>query len=87
VVEIFKQTAFNPIPVEIQASIIWAVQNGYFDDIEVKQIVGATTSLRESFETRGAKLMDKIRSEKVLSEPIEAELKKAIEEWKAGFSA
>lgn len=87
VVEIFKQTAFNPIPVEIQSSIIWAVQNGFFDDIEVKQIVGATTSLREFFETRGAKIMDKIRVEKELTEEIEAELKKAIEEWKSGFSA
>jgi F-type H+-transporting ATPase subunit alpha len=87
VVEIFKQTAFNPIPVEIQSSIIWAVQNGYFDDIEVKQIVAATTSLREFFETRGAKLMDKIRAEKVLTEEIETELKTAIEEWKAGYSA
>ena len=87
VVEIFKQTAFNPIPVEIQSSIIWVVQNGYFDDIEVKQIVAATTSLREFFETRGAKLMDKIRAEKVLTEEIETELKTAIEEWKAGYSA
>ncbi|HKK17045.1 MAG TPA: F0F1 ATP synthase subunit alpha [Opitutales bacterium] len=86
VVEIFKQTAFNPIPVEIQSSIIWTVQNGYFDDIEVKQIVAATGSLREFLETRGAKLMDKIRAEKALSEEIEAELKKSIEEWKAGYS-
>ncbi|MFO8027302.1 MAG: F0F1 ATP synthase subunit alpha [Opitutales bacterium] len=87
VVEIFKQTAFNPIPVEIQASIIWAVQSGYFDDIDVPTIVAATTSLREFFETRGAKLMDKIRVEKEITEAIEAELKSSIEEWKAGFSA
>jgi F-type H+-transporting ATPase subunit alpha len=87
VVELFKQTAFNPIPVEVQSSLIWAVQNGHFDGIEVKQIVAATTALREFFETRGAKLMDKIRVEKALTEAIEAELKSAIEEWKAGFSA
>jgi hypothetical protein len=31
--------------------------------------------------------MDKIRVEKALTEAIEAELKSAIEEWKAGFSA
>lgn len=87
VVELFKQTAFNPIPVEVQTSLIWAVQSGYFDGIEVKQIVSATTSLREFFETRGAKLMDQIRSEKALSDAIEAELKKLLDEWKAGFSA
>ena len=30
VVELFKQTAFNPIPVEVQSSLIYAVQNGFF---------------------------------------------------------
>lgn len=87
VVEIFKQNAFNPIPVEIQSSIIWAVQNGFFDDLDVKKIVTATSNLREFLETRGAKLMDQIRVEKVLSEAIESELKTTIDEWKAGFTA
>ena len=87
VVELFKQTAFNPIPVEIQTSLIWAVQNGFFDSVDVKQIVAATSSLREFLETRGAKLMDQIRSEKKLSDEIEAGLKSSLEEWKAGFSA
>jgi F-type H+-transporting ATPase subunit alpha len=87
VVEIFKQTAFNPIPVEVQSSVIWAVQNGYFDAIDVKNIVEATISLREFFETRGAKLMGTIRAEKAFSEETEAALKTSVEEWKAGFSA
>ena len=87
VVELFKQTAFNPIPVEVQAALIWSVQNGYYDEIEVKDIVAATAALREFFESRGAKTMDKIRTEKALSEEIEAELKSSVEEWKAGFTA
>ena len=87
VVELFKQTAFNPIPVEVQTSLIWAAQNGYLDSVEVKEVVHATTSLREFFETRGSKLMDKVRAEKALSDEIEAELKQLLDEWKAGFSA
>jgi F-type H+-transporting ATPase subunit alpha len=87
VVELFKQTAFNPIPVEVQSSLIWAVQNGYFDGVEVKRIVEATTSLREFFETRGAKLMDTIRAEKAFSDETEAALKASVDEWKAGFGA
>ena len=35
VVEIFKQPQFNPIPVEVQATVLWAVQNNYFDDVAV----------------------------------------------------
>ena len=37
VVELFKQTAFNPIPVEVQSSLIYAVQNGFFDAIDVSK--------------------------------------------------
>lgn len=86
-VELFKQNLFNPIPVEVQTALIWTVQNGYFDQIEVGNVVKATTALREFFETRGAKLMNKIRSEKALTDEFEAELKTSVEEWKAGYAA
>lgn len=87
IVELFKQTAFNPIPVEVQAAMIWAAQNGYFDAIDTKQVVDAKDKLREHFETRGVKTMDKIRNEKALNEAIEDELKQTVEEWKAGYTA
>jgi F-type H+/Na+-transporting ATPase subunit alpha len=87
VVELFKQNIANPIPVEVQSSLIWAVQNGYLDKIEVPKIVEATASLREFFETRGVKLMDTIREEANISEDTEAKLKSSLEEWLAGFSA
>ncbi|MDP4880433.1 MAG: F0F1 ATP synthase subunit alpha, partial [Opitutales bacterium] len=87
VVELFKQVAFNPIPVEVQSSLIWAVQNGFFDSIPVAKIVEATINLREFFETRGAKTMDTIRSEKAISDESEAAIKSSLEEWKAGFTA
>ena len=87
VVELFKQTAFNPIPVEVQSSLIYAVQNGFFDAIEVAKIVEATSSLREFLETRGSKVMDAIRGEKAISDESEAALKSSLEEWKTAFSA
>lgn len=87
VVELFKQKAFNPIPVEVQSSLIWAVQSGYFDKIDVAKIVDATSALRDFLETRGAKIMDTIRTEKAISDDSEAALKKSLEEWQAGFSA
>src|SRR5689334_16504353 len=38
VVEVFKQPQFNPIPVEIQAAVLWAVQNNFFDDVPVEKV-------------------------------------------------
>ena len=86
VVELFKQNAFNPIPVEVQTSLIWAVQNGFYDSVDTAKVVEATISLREFLETRGAKLMDEIREKKALSEDVQASLKSSMEEWKAGQS-
>ena len=86
VVELFKQSAFNPIPVEVQTSIIWAVQNGYFDDIDVKKVTEAKDRLREHLETRGTKVMEQLRAEKVLSDDIEAGLKSTVEEWKSAYA-
>ena len=87
VVELFKQNAFNPIPVEVQTSLIWAVENGFYDTVDTPKVVEATISLREFLETRGAKLMYEIREKKALSEDVEAGLKSSLEEWKAGQSA
>ena len=38
IMEIFKQPQYNPMPVEVQVAVIWAVQNGYFDDVPVDRV-------------------------------------------------
>src|SRR5216117_630765 len=37
IVELFKQKQYNPIPVEEQVAVIWAVQNGYVDPVPVER--------------------------------------------------
>ena len=85
VVELFKQNAFNPFSVEVQTGLIWAVQNDLFDDIGVDDVVPATQSLRDYFETAEAKLMETIRTEKKISDESDANLRKAVTTWKASF--
>ena len=38
IVEVFKQPQYNPIPVEAQAAVLWAVQNNFIDDVAVEKI-------------------------------------------------
>src|SRR5215467_15989526 len=38
IMEVFKQGQYSPIPVEVQIGVIWAVQNGYVDDVPVERI-------------------------------------------------
>ena len=87
IVELFKQSQLNPVSIEVQASVLWALQKSYFDSIEVKHIVGAANSLKEFLTTRKADLLTKIRNEAKLTDEIEAGLKAADDEWKATFVA
>ncbi len=87
IVEVFKQPAFSPKPIEIQVGILWAAQNAYFDDIEVGKIVEASASLQNFYATRKEDLMARILKEKQITDEIEDELKLAVEDWKRTFAA
>ncbi len=85
IVEVFKQPAYSPIPVEIQVGIMWAVQNNHFDSIDTARITDAVNSLRDFFNTRGTEIAVNILKEKAITDEIEGDLRNAIEEWKRGF--
>src|SRR5688572_9132160 len=85
IVEIFKQPQYNPLPVEIQASILWTVQNGLFDDVPVEKVKDFQTKLTDYLSTRKTELMGKIRAEKAFSDSLAAELKAALAEFKQTY--
>ena len=85
IVELFKQPAFNPIPIELQAAVLWAMQNNYFDSVDVAKIVDAANNLKQFLQTRKQALLDAVRQKATLDETLVAELKKALEDWKASY--
>ena len=87
IVELFKQPQLNPLSIELQAAILWALQKTYFDSIEVKNVVSAANSLKDYLTSRKDALLTKIRNEAKLSDEIEAGLKAAADEWKSTFAA
>ena len=82
IIELFKQGQHSPIPVEIQVAVIWAVQNGYVDDVPVDRIKEFQARLTDHLVTRKSELLAKIAQEKVLSEALIAELKTATDQFK-----
>ena len=82
IVELFKQAQYNPVPVEIQVGVIWAVQNGYVDDVAVERIKEFQSEWTEFLTTRKADLLEKIGREKALSEELIAALKAAADQFK-----
>ena len=85
VVEIFKQQQYDPVSVEAQASILWAVQNNFFDDVPVDKVKDFQQKLSEYFHTRKPELLKKILKEKAISDPIAADLKAAVTEFKQSY--
>lgn len=87
VVELFKQPAFSPKPSEVQIALIWAMQNGFFDTIDVKQIVDASKHLEEYLKTASRGLLSSIYTGGKLTDEIEGQLKSTCEEWKRSYTA
>ncbi len=87
IVELFKQPAFNPVPIEQQVVTLWAIQKGYYDDLDIKKVTPAAVSLREFFATRKDALLTEIRTKAALDKDLEAKIKTAMDEWKGSFTA
>jgi F-type H+-transporting ATPase subunit alpha len=64
IVELFKQNQYSPISMELESIFLFAMQNGFFDDVAVDKVKECQTAMGEFFETRKTELLDKIRNEK-----------------------
>jgi F-type H+-transporting ATPase subunit alpha len=85
IVELFKQIQYSPLPVEVQAAILWTAQNNYLDDVPVEKVKDFQAKLTDYFTTRRAELLTKIRNEKAISDALAAELKAAVTEFKPTY--
>jgi F-type H+-transporting ATPase subunit alpha len=85
ITELFKQPQYNPIPVEVQVAVIWAVQNGYVDDVPVERIKEFQDKLTEFLTSRKDELLRKIGKEKQLSPDLAIQLKAAAEQFKGSW--
>jgi F-type H+-transporting ATPase subunit alpha len=85
IVEIFKQPQYDPIPLEIQVAVLWAVQNAMMDDVAVENIKDFQTKLSSFLADRKADLLKKIGKEKAISDALAGELKTALTEFKQTY--
>ncbi|OGO32677.1 MAG: F0F1 ATP synthase subunit alpha [Chloroflexi bacterium RBG_16_56_11] len=85
--EVLKQSQFVPVPLERQVMILYAVINGYMDDVPVDKVGAFEAEYYRSMEASYTELGKQIASTKSLSKENEATLKKAIGEFKQGFVA
>lgn len=85
IVEILKQPVFSPMSIEKQVVTLYAVINGYLDDIPVDKIRTFETDFHRYLEASNADLLSTIATKKELTKETEEALKKAIQQYKQGL--
>ena len=75
-VELLKQPQFQPMPAEQQVVVIYAVTNGFLDEVPVAGIKDWERGFREYIVAEYPQVTDGIKKEKVLSKEIEADLRR-----------
>ncbi len=87
IVELFKQNQYNPLPVEMQVAILWSMQHGYLDSIEVKQVKDFQTKLQDYLVTRKQSVLDAIRTKGAIDDELTGALKSALDDFSTAFKA
>ncbi len=82
VTELMKQPQYSPLSVSDQALTLFAVNRGYFDDVDVRKALAFEAGLRAHVHSKYAELIDRVESSKDLSAEDEKALAAAIEDFK-----
>jgi F-type H+-transporting ATPase subunit alpha len=86
-VELLKQGQYVPLNVAKQVIVIWVGSRGYYDDIPVDNIARFEKEFLAFCEEKYPDIEHKLSAEKKISDELEAELKRAVEQFKSTFTA
>ncbi len=83
VTELMKQPQYSPLSIAEMAVSLYAANEGYLDDVEVKEIVAFEKALHEHLRNNHKDLMDKINETGNYDDEIAAGLKQVVESFKS----
>jgi len=81
IVELFNQPQHQPMPVEQQIAVLWAVQNGYLDNVPVERVKEFQSRLTEYLTASRGTLLTKVATQGSLSDELVAELKASLDQF------
>ena len=86
-VEVLKQGQFMPKAVEDQILLIFALTNGFLDDIEIKAIYKFENELMEYIHSSHPKIIEELKVTKDISDTLKQKMKDAISKFNTSFNA
>ena len=81
--EVLKQGQNVPLPMEQQVCILYALVNGYLDDVEIPKVRAFEEAFRSFMNSNHPEVLRGIAEAKDITEEIDSSLKATIEEFKA----
>lgn len=89
ITEILKQPPYQPVPVEEQIVTLWAVTQGFLDELPVEHVREFESKLISGLKIKEKELLKEIKDKKELDEKLTKKLetvtKKAVEDFKRGM--
>jgi len=82
VTELMKQKQYSPLSVAEQAVSLFAINNGFIDDVDLKKVGSFEAALHSFMKSDHKELMDKINASGDFSDDIANGLRSAIETFK-----
>ena len=85
-VELLKQPQYQPMNVIDQVIAIFGGGNGYMDDISLDDVPAFEKALLDHFQSRAKSVWDELAASQNIKGEVGEKVKKAIEEFKSGWS-
>ncbi len=83
VMELMKQRQYSPMSVGEMAFSLYAANQGYLDEVEFKKVVDFEAALQSHVKSNYGELLEKINASGDYNDEIEAEIRKAVEDFQS----
>ncbi len=83
VTEMMKQKQYSPMSVAQMAVSLFAVDRGYLDDVALDKVSDFEAALQSYMDSKHRGFLDKVNETPEYSDEVEAELKEALDDFKA----
>jgi F-type H+-transporting ATPase subunit alpha len=84
--EVLKQPQFSPVSLENQVMIIYAVTNGFLDDVPVERVARWEADFYRFMQSSHADIGQAVVTEKAMSDELIGRLRQALDEFKQTWS-
>ena len=80
--EVLKQGQNVPLAMEKQVSIMFAMVNGFLDDVAIERVIAFENAFHRFMDANHPELLNTIREERIISDETDPVLRAAIQEFK-----